>query len=834
MLYQNEYTREISFPVGGIGTGSFGVAGNGRFIDWEIFNKPSKGSRLGYTHIMVKAKTSDGTYVRVLQGDLEKDLTGPYEKTRFSGFGYGPSTATMSAMPHFAHCTFNGAYPTATLTVSDDSFPGTVTLTVFNPFIPLDAYNSSLPAGLFRIAFQNPTDEEIEYTAIFSASNPFTDGTNTTGTTEDGIRFLTLSSGLAQDNIAYGDITVAADADASFVQRYWYRGGWNDNLDVFIHELLSGDILTDRVYDTPRPGGDTGSIAVRTRIPARGTDNVRFVLSWNVPNNHNYWSHGDETPWKNYYATVFADSRDSAAYTYRNFDMLHTRTVSFRDALHGSTLDPAVIDAAASTMSVLKSPTVLRLSDGSFYGWEGVHEQEGSCEGTCQHVWNYAYALCFLFPELEKSIRVNEFTCCTAPDGRTAFRMMLPKGSGIGGFRACVDGQMGCVIKTYREWKLSGDNAFLRDNWGTVKQILAYAWSDANPDRWDHDRDGVLEGRQHHTLDMELFGPSAWLEGFYLCALRAAAEMADFLGDTDAKAEYGTLFEKGYTYTKEQLFNGEYFSQNVDLCDKSVLDAFGAADTYWYEEAGEMKYQIGDGCALDQLLAQWHANLLGLGDLFDPEQKKTALANLYKNNFKSSMREFFNTWRVYSLNDEGGSIICTFPKNKPTIPLPYHAETMTGFEYAFAGLLISEGFEEEGLSVVRAIRDRYNGKKRNPWNEIECGSNYARAMASFALLPIFSGFSFDLPHGKLGFSPLHRNSFRCFFSVGTGWGTLEWTDHKVSVILKEGTLDLCAFDIKAEVDALHIDGTPTPCTYDGQTLTFAKQTVTDRLEITLK
>ncbi len=832
MIYQNEYTRDISFPVGGIGTGSFGIAGNGRFIDWEIFNRPNKGSRLGYTHIAVKAKTKNGTYVKILQGDLTKDLVGPYEQTRFSGYGFGPATATMSAMPHFAHCTFDGTFPIATLTFSDDHFPGEVTLTVFNPMIPLDAYNSSLPAGFFNITFRNTTDEAIEYTAIFSASNPFAKGKNTTAE-ENGIRMLTLSSGLDPENTAYGDITVATDAEGSFVQRYWYRGGWNDNLDVFIHELLAGDTLSDRVYDEPR-SGDTGSILSRVTAEAHRDAQTRFVLSWNSPNNYNYWSHGDETPWKNYYATVFADSHATAVYAHSAFDDLLRRTLAFKDALWSSTLDPAVIDAAASTMSVLKSPTVLRLSDGSFYGWEGVHEKEGSCEGTCQHVWNYAYALCFLFPELERSVRDNEFKYCTAPDGRTAFRMLLPQGVGIGGFRACVDGQMGCVIKTYREWKLSGDSDWLRANWETVKNILSYAWSDANPDRWDHDRDGVLEGRQHHTLDMELFGPSSWLEGFYLCALRAASEMAAFLGDAAAKAEYDALYEMGYAYTKEHLFNGEYFAQSVDMHDRAILDRFGCTDTYWYEEAGELKYQIGDGCALDQMLAQWHSALLGLGDIYDPAQRKTALSCLYRNNFKESMREFFNTWRVYSLNDEGGAIICTFPHEKPTIPLPYHAETMTGFEYAFAGLLISEGMEEEGLSVVRAIRDRYDGKKRNPWNEIECGSNYARAMASFSLLPLFSGFSFDLPHHKLGFDPLHKEAFCCFFSVGTGWGVLAWERDTVTVTLTEGYLDLDAFDIRADVTALIIDGRDCAFTYDGGTLSFARQTIRDRMVMKIR
>ena len=273
---------------------------------------------------------------------------------------------------------------------------------------------------------------------------------------------------------------------------------------------------------------------------------------------YNYWS--EETPevckpWRNYYATVFENSVSSALYSLSNYEDFYNKTVQFKNALHNSTLPSAIIDAASSNLSVLKSPTVLRLEDGSFYGWEGVGEESGSCEGTCQHVWNYAYAMCFLFPDLERSIRDVEFKYSTDTDGRMGFRIMLPLGRKMNDFRACVDGQMGAVIKCYREWKISGDNQWLKEKWGDIKKVLEYAWSDKNPDGWDLNKDGVLEGRQHHTLDNELFGRSSWLEGMYLAALKAASEMAEFLGDFDKAKEYSSLFEKGYNWTKDSLFN---------------------------------------------------------------------------------------------------------------------------------------------------------------------------------------------------------------------------------------------------------------------------------------
>lgn len=827
MIYKGEYMNEISFPIGGIGTGSFGIAGNGRFVDWEIFNKPAKGNLMPKSHIAVTAKYSDGKKVfKMLNGDLTNDIMGSYQKTKFAGYGFGPSSGTMCGLPHFKECTFNGEFPIATITFSDEAFPAVVKLTVFNPFIPLDSENSSIPAGFFKIEFENITDEDIEFSAILSIRNPFEKSINKI-VKQDGCEIVTLSTSIDKEDVKYGDMSITSDGEDVWSQEYWYRGGWANDVEVFINELLTKDRLQHRSYDV-EGNHDCASMGVTKKIMAKSTDIIKFVLSWNVPNNYNYWDKQNlNKQWKNYYATVYPSSVDSAVYGIKNFDILYNRTEEFKNVLFTSSLDKTIIDAISSTICVLKTPTVLRLEDGSFYGWEGVHEEEGSCEGTCQHVYNYAYALCFLFPDLERSLRDNEYKYCVEDDGKLLFRMALPQGGVPNDFRACLDGSMGLVIKTYREWKISGDTEWLRRSWQAVKSVLQYAWSDKNPDRWDLDKDGVLEGRQHHTLDMEIFGPSSWLESMYMCALKASSEMADVVGDTEFADECRDLFDKAYIWTKDNLFNGEYFIQKVDLNDKSIVDSFDAVGDYWYDEKGEIKYQIGEGSIIDQMLGQWHSNILGLGDLFDREQMMTALKSLYKYNFKSSTRDVANVWRIFALNDEAGTIMCEYPKNDkmPVIPIPYNREVMTGFEYAVAGLMISEGFEKEGLEMVKAVRDRYDGKKRNPWNEIECGSNYARAMASYALLPIYSGFKFDLPNKMIGFNPIHKDDFKCFFSIGTAWGILEWTNTKVSVIIKEGYLNLNKFFVTVNAKSVLLDGKETEFTQKDNMLYFDDVTI---------
>ncbi|MBR5553189.1 MAG: hypothetical protein IKV98_05005 [Clostridia bacterium] len=843
MKYVGQYTKEISFPLGGIGTGSIGLGGDGRLIDWEIFNKPSKGSVNGYSHFAIRAIHNDKITAAVLNGDMQKELIGQYNKHKWSwnSYGSGANNEKMCGFPHFKNVEFNGEFPIAVVDFKDDNFPANIYMTAFNPFIPCDSKNSSIPAAFFEFEVENTTQENIIYQIALSVANPYEKSRNKASASR-GFRTLTLfNAGVDKNDIEYGDLTFATDCETAYTQSYWYRGGWKDGLVSFWNEFSSEINIKERIYDTDGRY-DMGTIIAEITVSPNEKKKVKFILSWNIPNNYNYWDecrNDDQThqSWKNYYATVFEDSAHTAVFALQNWDDLYNRTLAFKRALHESTLPMEVIDAASSNLSVLKSPTVLRLEDGSFYGWEGVAELIGLCEGTCQHVWNYAYAMCFLFPDLERSIRDIEFKYSTDENGRMAFRTRLPLGREMNDFRACVDGQMGAVIKCYREWKISGDNKWLIDNWVNIKKVLEYAWSEKNVDCWDRNKDGVLEGRQHHTLDMELFGPSSWLEGMYLVALKAAAEMANFLGDTEKEEEYRQLFEKGYKWTKENLFNDRYFVQKIDISNKEIIDRFEATGDYWNDEIKQIKYQICEGSSIDQMLGQWHADILGLGQIFDRDQVDTALSEMMKNNFKSKMRYFVNPWRVFSINDEAGTVICDYSDeiDKPKIPLPYSEETMTGFDYSFAGLLCSQGRIDDGLKVVKAVRDRFDGEKRNPWNEFECGSNYARSMASYALIPILSGFEFDMPHHHIGFNPYKANDFKCIWSLADAWGDFEVNNNTVKINVCEGEINLKSLSLKfcSKVSYVKIDGKDVDFEFKNGIIYFKETNILNYVEIIL-
>ncbi len=822
-LYQGERTHHISFPLGGIG-----LAGNGHLVDWEIYNRPNKGSVNGFSHFAVRVEEDDRVLdARVLQGDLAPPYMGQWGSTQFRGHGFGPRREYLSGLPHFRDVDFRGEFPMARVDFRDETFPGQIALKAFSPFIPLKEDECSLPAAFFEVELTNTQDRPLTYTVLGILSNPLPapNVNRYMGPAEagEGIHLLHLSAaGQNELDPGYGTLSLGTDTrpnpgSAVSSQNYWFRGQWFDSLEVYWQELTTAGSLPTRSYSREHAGdANEGMLAMHIELTPGEVQAVRFVISWHFPNCRNDWSEaavaaaravGIENHWRNYYARLWPDSADSARYALRHWDQLQAETDEFRKALFTSALPPVAIEAISANLSTLKTPVVKRLADGTLYGFEGAHATAGCCEGSCTHVWNYQQTVPFLFPRLERSMRTADYRFNLRPDGGMPFRLQLPLGSPLSidnRQRACADGQFGGVMKVYRDWKICGDTDWLRRLWPAVRSSITFAWHPDNEDQWDPDQTGVLQGRQHHTLDMELFGPNAWLTGFYLGALKAGAEMAAHLGDTPHAELFQEIFERGRAWTDAHLFNGEYYHQLVDLQDADVLSPFlDSPDTlrgdtvreaYWAPEYGELKYQIAEGCEIDQVLAQWHANLYGLGDLFDPEQIRTAHESLFRYNFKSSSRELYNPCRVYTLNDEGGLVIAVWPegKKRPVIPLPYAQETQNGYEYAAAIHMIQTGLVTEGMTAVEAIRDRYDGAKRNPWNEIECGSNYARSMAAYALLPAFAGFSFDMVQGWIGFDPIQRDGspFRCLWSLDAGWGVFALEDGKVSLQVRQGHLTL--------------------------------------------
>ncbi len=767
--------QAIAFPLGGIGTGNISLGARGDLRDWEIFNHPSKGRILPTTFFAIRAQLpGQPPVVRVLEGPIQAPHTFPH--------GYHPHNS--GGLPRLDGAAFRGEYPFAFIDFDDADLPVKVELEAFTPLIPLNAEDSGIPCVILTYTVTNPTDQSIPVTVVGSVTNPigktrqdyFTKvWLNDIGRPtnelrdENGMRGIYMyNKQLDSNDLTYGSFGLTTDFPDITAKTTWIRGAWWDYLQAFWDDLTVDGLLDDTGEGEPGERMATGSLGLVATLAPGEVKTMRFILTWYFPNRLRAWDtqvvqdlgldveNIDHI--QNHYATVFADAWAVARYVCDELPRLEADTRKFHEALFGSTLPPLVIDALSSNIVPLRSTTCFWLEDGRFYGWEGCHDESGSCPGNCTHVWSYAYTLAYLFPSLERSMRRTEFLVETNDIGFMNFRSFRTFHAQAAGKwysptrRAAVDGQMGSILRVYREWQLSGDRAFLNDVWPGVKRAMTYA-----VDHWDADHDGVLVGEQHNTYDIEFQGANPLATFYYLAALRAVEEMARVLGEPEVAAYHRQLFDRGQQGADELMWNGEFYVQ--------VLD-----------DINQYKYQHGSGCLSDQLLGQLHARALNLGSLLPEDHVHRAVKAIFDYNFKSNFRDHANCQRAFAVNDESGLLLCTWPNGqRPALPIVYSDEVWTGIEYQVAAHLIYEGWVDEGLLLVQAVRDRYNGVNRNPWNEIECGHHYARSMASWTVLLALTGMHSDLGRGEMSFAPVAQivpadGLFRTFWSNGQAWG----------------------------------------------------------------
>ena len=379
--------------------------------------------------------------------------------------------------------------------------------------------------------------------------------------------------------------------------------------------------------------------------------------------------------------------------------------------------------------------------------------------------------MAFLFGDLAKGMREVEFAYATDARGLMSFRVNLPLENGTRFGVAAADGQLGCLIKMYRDWQLSGDDVFLGRLWPQVRKSLEFCWIKGG---WDGDQDGVMEGCQHNTMDVEYYGPNPQMGFLYLCALRCAEQMAKHLGENDFAARSHKLFLNGSRWLDENLFNGEYYEHRV-VAPKDDFVAEGLAWNMGAKDRSDPDLQLASGCLVDQLFGQFLAHVCGLGHLASQANIEKTLESILRYNRKSDFYGHFNHMRSYVLNDESALVMASFPRgNRPERPFPYFNEVMTGFEYVAAIGLLYENQEDAGLQCIRAIRNRYDGRRRSPFNEAECGHHYARAMASWAAILACSGFQYSAITGAIKFRATPGRS-RMIWSTGYAWGRLDQT-----------------------------------------------------------
>lgn len=779
--YDRDHIERIALPLGGIGTGTVSLGGWGNLVDWEIMNRPAKGytpytgQHLG-PFFALDLKGADGkTWTRALEGPLPFFV---YEQSH-------GSTAINHGLPRFRDCSFAAAYPLGQVFLSDPDMPVDVRLEAFNPLIPGDPDASGIPVAVLRYVIKNKTGQGLKASVCGTLPNfigsdgsspardwkgdPLVSGAKKNrndfrnGPAVSGI--LMSSAGVDPKAEAWGTIAMSVPSGQMISYRTaWSEEGWGTSLLDFWDDFSRDGRLEDR----PLKSADMSlaSLAVEVEIPPQETRSVTFLLTWHFPNRVTWTRKKTEDDLiGNFYTTRYSDAWDAAEKTAPRLEELEKKTIEFVTAFCQSTLPPEVKEAALFNLSTLRSQTCFRTPDGRFFGFEGSSNSSGCCWGSCTHVWNYEQATAFLFGSLARSMREVEFNQATNAEGLMSFRVGLPLSRAYDLNRAAADGQMGCVMKIYRDWQLSGDDSLLRSLWPNVKKALEFCWI---PGGWDGDRDGVMEGCQHNTMDVEYFGPNPQMGIWYLGALRAAEEMARYLGDKKFAALCAKLFQNGSAWIDAHLFNGEYYEHEIrppkDLKEIAPGLVIGSGSKDFLNP----DYQLGKGCLVDQLVGQYMAHVCGLGYLVDPGHIRTTLQSILKHNRQRGFYSHFNCLRSFVLGDETALLMASYPHGRPANPFPYFTEVMTGFEYTAAVGMLYEGDVANGLECIRDIRARYDGRKRSPFDEAECGHHYARAMASWAAVLALTGFRYSGVEKSMTFA---ANEGTFFWSNGSAWGT---------------------------------------------------------------
>lgn len=770
---------EVRFLLGGIGTGNISVNSRGKFLDWEVFNWPAKNTKFPLSFFAIRAENErmENAVCKI----LESRLLPPYTSS------HGYLQAELINLPRMENSEMVCEYPFARVAFQDQELPLTVSMEAYTPFIPLNAEDSGIPCAIISYRVKNLADCDTKVSLVGTmpnaagfegydvienlkladrVKNEFRQSGNISG-------LMYMPETLSEEHLRYGTMAILTDDVNITYKTQWLDGEWVDGIQDFWDDftrdgLLEKESHSDSVGCEFAQFHNFSFLKRREKVGSIGSCHVlnpgeektfRFVITWHFPNRVKAWIEFDEDyerfvrgeygTVKNHYAAKFKDAWEVGEYVFQNRKRLEKGSRDFADAMfHRTTLPYYVIDALTANITNLRSHLCFWLEDGTFAGFEGIRDDIGCGYGSVPHVWNYEQTVAFLFPQLEQTMRRVEFLRETDETGCMSTRMFSVFGQERYAMVPACDGQLGSIVRVYRDFKNTGDLNFLQELWPKVKAAMGYALR-----QWDADGDYVLDGQQNTTYDIEFYGPNPMTESIFLAALKCCEEMAAILGDSVQSKEYRKAYEKGRKRADVLLYNGEYYVQ--------VL-----------KDLNQYKYQYGEGCLSDQLLGQFLAHMAGIGEILPKEHIRSAMEAVFKYNYQTDFFHTDSVHRAYAINEERGLVIATWPKGKrPQFPLSYAGEVWTGIEYEAAVNLIYAGCTEEGLTIVKSVRDRYDGYKRNPFSEVESGHHYCRAMASWGLLNALLGLESNMYAKKLHIHPvIQEKNISSFFICGKAWG----------------------------------------------------------------
>jgi uncharacterized protein (DUF608 family) len=776
-VYQGQNLTGVDFPIGPVGGSVIRMNGKAERTWWQIFHNYEQREGTGKvpnSFFAIRTQTGDATQVRALQ------------------------TTPVAPFPAMQSLTFSAEFPFGWYHFQDENLPVRVTLEAYNPLIPMDLKNSAIPSAIFRIKVTNPTDAPVDVALLATQQNAVgfsgydaISGENQRQNPGFGKNHNEVVQGKDRTAIALtgpnGSMHLSAHTDAATA-----TASWSDMASLLADFEADGKLTGPATAESPAPQTTVDAALAPHFTLAPGAERtVTFVLSWHFPGGT--FGRADIPQWHfvdggNQYENWWNNAAEVDAYVADTFDHLDATTRLYHRTVYSSNIPRFALDRMTSNLSVLKSPTSFWTKDGYFGIWESTSDKQ-EWFGNCKHVIHYAQAHARLFPELGRILRDIDLRS-QLPDGLLSDR--------DGGKLDAMDGHFGTILGVYREHLLSSNNDYLQTAWPRTRKAMDYAI-----ERLDADRDGMLSGSYHNTLDCNSSGTSPWIGSLYIAALKASGTMAEIMGEKELGDGYRDLAATAIRNQNEQLWNeelGYYVERPENLPNTRIM---------------------GDAVGIDMFLGQWWANQLNLGQIYPKERTQAGLAKIFTTNritdpgkgYPPAHRDFLGTgdtgWMMFVHPDSNPSEL---KWDRPRNFILYFCEVMSGFEYAAAATMIQYGMTAEGMEMVQEISKRYDGRHRgkgevtlrsnatvdgtgSPVGEDECGKYYARTMSSWSVLLALQGFSYDGPQQQIGFQPVWQpDDHASFFSAANGWGLFTQTrtdsSQESALHLKFGTLDL--------------------------------------------
>jgi len=821
--------RAAAMPIGGIGTGSIAMGADGFLKQWQITNSIRHLSFVpnSFFGIWVKnlEKSEIPSITRALVcSNFRKDPSfDPPKSTNDHIIGAGAKDM-LKYLPTVEDIQYDGEYPISFLRFIDKNLPIEISLTVYNPFIPLDSKNSGLPLIVFDFRIQNPTENSHEVSLISNFLNfigwnginvfkgcsykHFGGNINSLKRIGDWHAIQMNSETILKKDPRWGDVTFAINTSDPMVSLQW------DDLETFWADFSKqGNLPPTKSSETSSIGKTwVGSLGSKVILAPGECQNIKFVLAWNFPNRVVDWYaqqknlFDDHTEFwiGNHYNEWFKNSISVIKYFQQNIKYLIEKTKKYHNIFFSTTLAPDVLTSISAPLSSIRAPTCFWTREGEFHGFEGCHgaptwrRDGGCCPLDSTIVWYFVFSLAHLFPTLERSMLETDFRLQqesgllhhrkVIPDylPQIQYGDLMPPG---------LDGMLGIILKIYRYYLITADREFLDSTWSLIEQLMNYIFREK-----DKEMKGIIESDQPNTYDCfncTLGGINTFIGSLYLTTLLVGEKISKILDKPIWEKKFKQAFLSGRKILDETCWNGDYYIQK-------------------YDEKKYHNHQYGNGCHSDQLNGQWWAFELGLGYILPKEHVIKAVESIVKYNFKESL-EGIQQGREFASAFDSGLLNCTWPNNDPpNQPLIYYNEVWTGVEYEVAALCLYTGNIENALKILQAIRKRYDGTRRNPWNEIECGDHYIRAMSSWTILHAFTGFRYNRELFQFHLGPqIHSDNFTTFFVTGNAWGQVSQKieEGKLSFILSVayGELEIKSIrlnsirNIKTQTVCVHLD-----------------------------